>query len=212
MANERPGGLREELEEVYDTYERHSFTDEPPERPWRERWKVKGPRLARIYLGMPSTAVMLFRIRNELLRHSVPLLPYLCELLSTAFWHVAIGRYVEIGRGLVIAHGHVVIDGDVRIGRNCVINPWVTIGLSGSRRYGFDQRGPVIGDGVFIGTGAKVLGPITIGDRVRIGANAVVIDDVPTGATVVGAPARVVHEAPPAWFVEEPNPSGMLPP
>ena len=50
-----------------------------------------------------------------------------------------------------------------------------------------------------IGTGAKVLGPITIGDDVRIGANAVVIDDVPSGATVVGAPARIVRDKPPEW-------------
>jgi serine O-acetyltransferase len=103
----------------------------------------------------------------------------------------------------VIAHGHVVIDGSVDIGRDCLINPWVTIGLSGSRRWGFDARGPVIGDRVYIGTGAKILGPITIGDDVRIGANAVVIDDVPGGATVVGAPARVVHSAPPRWLSSE---------
>jgi serine O-acetyltransferase len=80
-----------------------------------------------------------------------------------------------------------------------VINPWVTIGLSGSRRWGFDARGPVIGDKVYIGTGAKVLGPITVGAGARIGANSVVMDDVPPGATVVGAPARIVRDEPPQW-------------
>ena len=65
-----------------------------------------------------------------------------------------------------------------------------------------DVRGPTIGDRVVIGTGAKVRGPITIGDDVRIGANSVVIDDVPTGATVVGTPARVVHETPPVSGAE----------
>ena len=85
----------------------------------------------------------------------------------------------------------------MRIGRDCVFSPGVTIGLSGRRRNVFDVRGPTIGDRVFIGTGAKVLGPITIGDDVRIGANSVVIDDVPAGATVVGTPARVVHATPP---------------
>ncbi|MDP3767886.1 MAG: hypothetical protein Q8S13_07710, partial [Dehalococcoidia bacterium] len=59
---------------------------------------------------------------------------------------------------------------------------------------------PAIGDGVAIGTGAKVLGPVTVGDGARIGANAVVIDDVPPGATVVGAPARVVQTAPAQWL------------
>ncbi len=79
------------------------------------------------------------------------------------------------------------------IGDDCVFSPWVTIGLSGRRKFGFDTRGPIIGDRVFIGTGVKILGPITIGDDVRIGANAVVIDDVPSGSTVVGVPARIVH-------------------
>jgi serine O-acetyltransferase len=201
MTEQPSGGLWGELEEAYETYKLHSFTEDPPEKPLRDHWELQGPRLARIYLGMPSLAVMCFRIRNYLLRRGVPIVPYLCDLLSNGLWRVAIGRYVTIGPGFVIAHGHVVIDGNVRVGRDCVINPWVTVGLSGSRRYGFDNRGPVIGDGVFIGTGAKVLGPITVGDGVRIGANAVVIDDVPPGATVVGAPARVVHDTPPAWIV-----------
>lgn len=196
---EPDGGLWAALKEGFDTYRRHSFLPDPPEQPFREHWEAKGKRSARIFLGMPSLPVFLFRLRERLLRHQVPLLPYLCELLSNAIWHVVIGRYVKIDRGLFLPHGYVVIDGAVTIGRNCTINPWVTIGLSGSRRWGFDARGPVIGDGVYIGTGAKLLGPITVGDGARIGANAVVIDDVPAGATVVGAPARVVHETPPAW-------------
>ena len=62
---------------------------------------------------------------------------------------------------------------------NCQINPWVTIGLSNSKKLGFSVEGPTIGDHVHIGTGAKVLGPVTIGDYARIGANAVVVHDVP---------------------------------
>jgi len=198
-AEEAEDGLRAELQEAYDTYAFYSFTEEPPERPLLDYWKATAERAARVYLGMPLLPVMLFRIRNHLLRVRAPILPYLCELLSNAFWRVSIGRQVEIGPGLIIPHGYVVIDGRVRIGRECTINPWVTIGLSASRRWGFDYRGPNIGDRVFIGTGAKVLGPVTVGDGVRIGANAVVIDDVPVGATVVGAPARIVHEAPVVW-------------
>jgi serine O-acetyltransferase len=189
----------DDLKEAYDTYERHSFQERPPEYPFIEHWKAVGERSARIYLGMPLLPVWLLRLRKHLLRNEVPILPYLCELLSTMLWDVTIGRNVEIGPGLVIPHGHIVIDGKVRIGRDCVINPWVTIGLSGSRRWGFDKRGPAIGDRVLIGTGAKVLGPTTIGDDVRIGANAVVLDDVPSGATVAGAPARVVQAAPAEW-------------
>jgi serine O-acetyltransferase len=200
MADARDGdGLRDKLREAYDTYRIYSFTEEPPAAPRRERWRKQGERWGRIWLGMTLLPVLLFRVRNALLRRNVPVLPYLVELVSTTVWGVSIGRRVEIGPSLYLPHGQVVIDGDVRIGRGCVINPWVTIGLSGSRRWGFDQRGPNIGDDVYIGTGAKVLGPITVGDGARIGANAVVIDDVPAGATVVGVPARVVHAAQPDW-------------
>ncbi len=195
---DRPS-LRDELWEVYMTHRYYSFMREPPKEPRDVHRKFWAERTARILFGMSTLAVALYRIRDHLLRRRWPLLPYLCELLPGAIWQISIGRKVEIGPGLVIPHGHVVIDGPVVIGNDCVINPWVTIGLSGSRRYGFDRRGPVIGDRVHVGTGAKVLGPITVGDDVRIGANAVVIDDVPAGATVVGAPARIVHAAPPAY-------------
>ncbi len=191
--------LRDELWEVYMTHRAYTFMPEPPKEPRDEYRKFWTERAARMLFGMSTLAVALYRIRDHLVRRSWPLLPYLCELLPAAVWHISIGRKVEIGPGLIIPHGHVVIDGPVVIGRACVINPWVTIGLSGSRRYGFDRRGPVIGDRVHIGTGAKVLGPITVGDDVRIGANAVVIDDVPAGATVVGAPGRIVRDAPPAF-------------
>ncbi len=190
-------GLWDELKEAYDVYEFHSYTEDPPDRPLFDHWKAKGERAALVYLGMPVLPILLFRVRNYLRRHDVPLLPYLCDRLSTITWQVTLGRYVDIGPGLYIAHGQVVIDGKVTIGRNCVLSPWVTIGLSGRRRNVYDARGPVIGDRVFIGTGAKVLGPITVGDDARIGANTVVIDDVPSGATVVGSPARVVYLAQP---------------
>lgn len=192
-------GLWDELRGVYHTYDANSYGKPIPKEPWSDRMRGEGEQFARVLFGMPTVAVMMFRLRNWLVAHDVPLLPYVCELISTGTWRVTIGRRVEIGPGLVIPHGHVVIDGVVKIGSDCVINPWVTIGLSGSRRWGFDQRGPIIGDRVHIGTGSKVLGPITIGDDVRIGANAVVIDDVPSGATVVGAPARIVRDKPPEW-------------
>jgi hypothetical protein len=92
----------------------------------------------------------------------------------------------------MLTHGNVVIDGRTVIGRNCQINPWVTIGLSNSRRIGFSVQGPTIGDNVHIGTGAKILGPITIGNHARIGANAVVVHDVPANTTVVGMPAKAL--------------------
>ncbi len=98
-----------------------------------------------------------------------------------------IGRGADFGPGLVLVHSlGVVINTSVRGGRNVVIEHQVTIGA---------EKGvsPVIGDGVFIGAGAKVLGGVTVGPGAKIGANAVVVEDVPAGATVVGIPARVVN-------------------
>jgi len=92
----------------------------------------------------------------------------------------------EIGPGLFISHGQGTVLAGARIGANCHVHQGVTIG--------WDYRGeraPIIGDDVFIGAGAKVLGAITVGDGARIGANAVVTVDVPAGATAVGVPARL---------------------
>lgn len=97
-----------------------------------------------------------------------------------------IGRGADFGPGLVLVHSlGVVINSAVKGGENVVIEHQVTIGA---------EKGsvPRIGDNVFIGAGAKILGGVTIGAGAKIGANAVVVDDVPAGATVVGIPARVV--------------------
>ncbi len=99
----------------------------------------------------------------------------------------------EIGPGLFVAHGQATCIAAERIGRNCYVHHGVTIG--------WDYRGdraPILGDGVFVGTGAAILGEVTIGDGARIGANAVVLCDVPAGATAVGAPARVIKTATPS--------------
>jgi serine O-acetyltransferase len=95
---------------------------------------------------------------------------------------------VEIGRGFVIDHfGGIVVSGYARIGDNCRIRNGVVIGLARVE----DPVAPVIGNNVDIGTGAKVLGRITIGDNVLIGANAVVVRDVPANHIAVGVPAVI---------------------
>lgn len=155
-----------------------------------ERWD------AIVFRGLwPS--VVLFRMRVWAQERGIPLLPLIADVLNRFFFNVIIGDHVRIGPGLCIAHGNVVIDGGVTIGKNCSINPWVTIGLGTSSRIGFSLDGPTIGDEVYIGTGAKILGPITIGDNAKIGANAVVIADVPANHTAVGVPARVFPSKPP---------------
>jgi len=92
----------------------------------------------------------------------------------------------EIGPGLFIQHGFATIVAARRVGANCWINQQVTIGFDSPT----DR--PVIGDGVFVHAGAKVLGNVTVGDGARIGANAVVLSDVPAGYTAVGVPARLL--------------------
>jgi serine O-acetyltransferase len=96
----------------------------------------------------------------------------------------------EIGPGLFIQHGFATIVAARRLGANCWVNQQVTIGFDAP-----DAR-PVLGDGVFVHAGAKVLGDVTIGDGARIGANAVVVKDVPAGATAVGVPARILPPKP----------------
>jgi serine O-acetyltransferase len=184
-----------EIRSDYDAYCYSSFTwlPDPTKSDLKRRWE----RFDTIVLRGTWPAVACFRLKSWASRRGVPLLPFICDTLNRIFWGVVIGDNAQIGRGLCLVHGYVVIDGRVTIGKNCYINPQVTIGLRGGA--GFTLDGPKIGDDVYIGAGAKVLGPITVGDNVTIGANAVVIDDVPDGHTAVGAPARAIPKrTPPA--------------
>lgn len=96
----------------------------------------------------------------------------------------------KIGRRLVIDHGMGVVIGETtEIGDDCTIYQGVTLGGTGKD---IGKRHPTIGNNVFIGSGAKVLGPFKVGDNSRIAANAVVLEEVPPNSTAVGVPARVV--------------------
>ena len=98
---------------------------------------------------------------------------------------------VKIGRRFIIEHfGGIVVSGDASFGDDVIIRNGVTIGL----RHTGMRGSPTIGNRVDIGTGAKLLGPIQIGDDVAIGANAVVIKDVPANSIAVGVPARIIHK------------------
>lgn len=112
--------------------------------------------------------------------------------LQHRFWSVVtqadIPLTCDLGGGLKLPHPNgIVIHSRARTGPNCVIFQQVTLGTSGA-----GSGTPVVGGGVEIGAGAKVLGPVTIGDHAIIGANAVVVDDIPEAAIAVGIPARVV--------------------
>jgi serine O-acetyltransferase len=130
-------------------------------------------------------AQALYRCKARWQALGVPILPRLAHRLAILTAQVSIGDPVIVEPGLYVVHGQIVVDGLVEIQSGVVISPFVTIGL----RAG-DVTGPTVQRDVSIGTGAKLIGPVTVGAGARIGANAVVVDDVPAGATVVGAPAR----------------------
>lgn len=176
----------------FDAHVMFTFAEIPASPPLANRY-ARLKRWMLIAFVESWLAIALFRMKCLLRRAHVPLLPGACDTLARALFRVQIGDQVVAGEGLMITHGNVVIDGRVTIGRHCQINPWVTIGLSNSKRIGFSVDGPTIGDFVHIGTGAKILGPIAIGSHARIGANAVVVSDVPANTTVVGIPARPVR-------------------
>jgi len=128
-----------------------------------------------------------YRAKARMQALGIPVVPRVAHRLAMMTAQVCIGDPVVVHPGVYLAHGQVVIDGFVEVHRGVVIFPWVTIGLRGG-----NIQGPTIGRDVHIGTGAKVIGPVTVGPRARIGANAVVVDDVADGTTVVGSPARAV--------------------
>jgi serine O-acetyltransferase len=130
-----------------------------------------------------------YRAKASLQKHDVPILPALLHRLAMMVGQVCIGSPVVLAAGVYLPHGQVVIDGIVNIGKNVEIRPWVTIGLKEG-----NVQGATIEPGVRIGTGAKIVGPVHIGRGAIIGANAVVVRDVPAGATVVGVPARILDK------------------
>jgi serine O-acetyltransferase len=132
-------------------------------------------------------AIVFYRAKTACQKRRVPLVPRILHRLAMSSAAVSIGDPVVIAPGLCLPHGMVVIDGITTLGENVTLSPFVTIGLVAP-----EYVGPTIGDGVRIGTGAKVIGAIELGREARVGANSVVLDDVPAGATVVGTPARVV--------------------
>jgi len=99
----------------------------------------------------------------------------------------------KIGRRVFIDHGMGVVIGETaEVGDDCTIYQGVTLG--GTSLYRGRKRHPTLGNGVVVGAGAKILGGFTVGDRAKIGSNAVVVKEVPPGATVVGVPGRLVEE------------------
>ena len=148
----------------------------------RSRWEVL------LYPGV--LALGLHRFSHWLFKGELYFLARVVNHLSRFFTGIDIHPGAEIGRNFFIDHGYVVIGETARIGDDVTIYQHVTLGGTNPTNGEGGNRHPTIGDGVIIGSGAAVLGPIRVGDRARIGANAVVTKDVPEGATMIGIPAR----------------------
>jgi serine O-acetyltransferase len=134
-------------------------------------------------------AMIAYRLMQASRRLRLTPLAMIFNKLGGWFGRCIIGRGADFGPGFVLIHSlGVVINTNVRGGRNVRIEHGVTIGAE-------KNESPVLGDDVFIGAGAKIVGGVRIGSRVKIGANAVVVTDLPDGVTAVGIPARVVGTA-----------------
>jgi serine O-acetyltransferase len=143
--------------------------------------------LLKVLMTDGTLAMILYRLMQWSHRRRLWPFAMLFNKLN-AFWcNCIIGRGADFGPGFVLIHATgVVINGNVRGGANVYLEHQVTIGAE-------RRQTPVVGCDVFIGAGAKVLGDVAVGDGARVGANAVVVHDVPAYATVVGIPARVVR-------------------
>ncbi|MFL0417710.1 serine O-acetyltransferase EpsC [Sphingomonas sp. 179-I 2A4 NHS] len=130
------------------------------------------------------------RVANRLYRARLFFLARLVNHFSRFMTAIDIHPGATIGRNFFIDHGFVVIGETAEIGDDVTIYQCVTLGGTSPDNGVAGKRHPTISDGAIIGSGAQVLGPITVGRRARVGANAVVTRDVPEGAVMVGIPAR----------------------
>lgn len=147
---------------------------------------------AEVLLASPGLhAILVHRFAHRLWRANWRLLARLISHTSRWVTGVEIHPGAQIGRRFVIDHGMGVVIGETsEVGDDCTLYHGVTLGGTTWEKV---KRHPTLGNNVVVGAGAKVLGPIRIGDDVRIGSNSVVVKDVPEGATVVGIPGHVVR-------------------
>jgi len=148
----------------------------------RSRWEVL------LYPGV--WALAFHRVAHALYDARLFLLARIVNHTGRFLTAIDIHPGAKIGRNFFIDHGFVVIGETATIGNDVTIYQCVTLGGTDPANGIPGKRHPTIADGVIIGSGAQVLGPITVGQRARIGANAVVTREVPEGATMVGIPAR----------------------
>ena len=155
-------------------------------------------------------AVLAHRIAHRLHQQSVPLIPLAISYLARAITGIEIHPGARIGQGFFIDHGAGVVVGETtEIGDDVTLYQGVTLGGTG---FQAGKRHPTVEDNVTIGSGAKLLGPIEVGHGAKVGANSVVVEDVPPCTTVVGNPGHPVKvegrkvEGPDADWIHLPDP------
>jgi serine O-acetyltransferase len=155
-------------------------------------------------------ALLAHRAAHALMDAGVPVLPRVIAYMARAVTGVEIHPAALIGKEFFIDHGAGVVIGETaRVGNRVTLYQGVTLGGTGLQR---GERHPTLGDNVTVGAGAKLLGPIAVGDGAKVGANTVVVEDVPRGATVVGNPGHQVRvegkrvEGPDADWIHLPDP------
>lgn len=133
-------------------------------------------------------AMVMYRLMQTAQRLRLVPLAMIFNKLNAFFGRCVIGRNAQFGPGFVLVHSYgIVINTSARGGRNIKLEHAVTIGAE-------KDKVPLLGDNIFVGAGAKIIGGVRIGNNVKIGANAVVVKDVPDGVTAVGNPARLIMQ------------------
>ena len=172
---------------------------------------ARGVSSIEVLIAWPGVqAVLAHRVAHALHDANVPIAPRAIAYLSRMATGVEIHPAANIGDGLFIDHGMGVVIGETAdIGDDVTLYQGVTLGGTG---FATGKRHPTVGDNVTIGSGAKLLGPIEVGHGAKVGANSVVITDVPPNSTVVGNPGHVVRvdgrrpEGPDADWIHLPDP------
>jgi len=157
----------------------------------RSRWEVL------LYPGV--WALFWHRVAHRLFNARLFFLARAVNHMSRMFTAIDIHPGATIGRNFFIDHGFTVIGETAVIGDNVTIYQCVTLGGTNPANGVGGKRHPTLEDNVIVGSGAQILGPITVGQRARVGANAVVTEDVPEGATMVGVKARSTLVAAETW-------------
>jgi serine O-acetyltransferase len=164
------------------------------------KYRSRGYRGKELWLDPAVWSIASYRLGHWLLvsppplpvRIPLKLVSFLAAKFCEIFMEMCIDAHARIGPGLYIGHiGGVHINPEAVLGRNCDLAHRVTIGASAMGRQG----APVLGDDVYVGTGATLVGKIKVGNGAKIAANTLVIANVPAGATVMGVPGRVIMQA-----------------